>query len=245
MKRIGSEFMERTAYGRLGPSAQQRAEPQPPLQILLADGPEVALPPVEGLSGGLTGLREAIADRRSIRQYGPGSLSIEEMSLLLWATQGVREARDTRATFRTVPSAGARHPLETVVLANRVDGLPRGFHQYDALRHRLIGLESPQDAAERLTAACLGQGIVQSSAATLVWIADIARMTWRYGERGYRYVHLDAGHVCQNLYLIVGSIGAGACAVGAFDDGQLNALLGLDGHARFAVYAATVGKLPA
>jgi SagB-type dehydrogenase family enzyme len=244
MPGIGHKFLEETKYRKMEPSAQQRGEPQPPLQSILGDGLVTELPAAEKLRSPDVELRSAIEDRRSVREYDDRPLELDELVFLLWATQGVRETLEDRATFRTVPSAGARHPLETVFLANRVRGLPVGFHQYDALRHRLIALDSPSDATERLTTACLGQGIVTACAVMFLWVADSVRMTWRYGERGFRYIHLDAGHVCQNLYLAAGAVGAGVCAVGAFDDDVVNELLGLDGADRFVAYLAAVGKLP-
>ena len=242
MQGTGAEFMEKTKYPHLGPSSQQRGETQPPLQVSLGEGERTSLPAVEALSAKGIGLREAIEVRRSIRKYSESALSTEDLSFLLWATQGVRETLDTRATFRMVPSAGARHPFETVLLVNRVDGLDAGLYQYEALEHRLMQLPAPSDATEQLTAACHGQGMVTTSAVTFVWVADIVRTTWRYGERGYRYIHLDAGHVCQNLYLAAEPVGAGVCAIAAFDDDDVNRLLRLDGSDRFAVYIAAVGK---
>ena len=242
MAGIGLEFMEKTRYRHLGPSDQQQGVEQPPLQIALVEGPAIALPDPAAIEIGRIDLREAIERRRSLRAYDERAFSLEELSFLLWSTQGVRESVPDRATFRTVPSAGARHPFETVVFARRVDGLNEGLYQYRAIEHRLIELPTPSDVGDRMTAACLGQEIVRTNAVTFLWIADSVRMTWRYGERGFRYLHLDAGHVCQNLYLAAEAIGAGACAIGAFDDDEVNGLVGLDRPDRFAVYLAAVGK---
>ena len=180
--------------------------------------------------------------RRSLRVYEETPLALDELSFLLWCSQGIKpESTDTH-TLRTVPSAGARHAFETVLLVNRVEGLSPGLYQYESATHGLIQWKSPQDVTEQVTAACFNQHIVSNSAVTFMWIAERVRMAWRYGERGIRYLFLDAGHVCQNLYLAAESIGAGVCAIGAFDDDQLSALLGLNGADRFAVYLAGVGK---
>jgi len=106
----------------------------------------------------------------------------------------------------------------------------------------LIKLASKPDTVKRMVGACLGQESVAASAVTFVWTAVPYRTTWRYGERGYRYMHLDAGHVCQNLYLAAEAIEAGACAIGAFSDDAMNELLGLDGVKQFVIYLAAVGK---
>jgi len=232
MEGIGREFLEKTEYRHLSPSDQERGVAQPPLQVRLGDGEAVALPdPGVARDSGLR-LREAFETRRSLREYGDDPLSLAELSYLLWSTQGVSRVIPDRATFRTVPSAGARHAFETVVLANRVESLEPGAYQYLALDHRLVRLDPSPDLAVRMADACLGQEMVRRR----------GRMSWRYGERGVRYLFLDAGHVCQNLYLAAESIGAGACAIGAFDDQRVNELLGLDGIERFVVYLASVGK---
>jgi len=242
MQGIGREFLEKTEYRHLSPSDQESGVAQPPLQIRLGEGEIVELRDPQGGPDGGASLREAIKARRSLREYSGAPLSLVELSYLLWSTQGVSRVIPDHATFRTVPSAGARHALETVVVANRVDGLEPGTYQYLALEHRLMSLDLSPELADRMADACLGQKMVRDSAATFVWVADRNRMAWRYGERGVRYLFLDAGHVCQNLYLAAESIGAGACAIGAFEDRPVNELLGLDGVERFVVYLASVGK---
>ena len=241
-KHIGDAFLEGTKYRNLGPSDQQQGVPQPPLHSTLRDGRRITLPPPQALDLGSMGLREAIDTRRSFRNYAKASLALEELSFLLWCSQGVKPESTGNNTLRTVPSAGARHAFETLLLINRVDGLEPGLYQYDAAAHGLIQWESPADIAGQLAAACLNQPIVGNSAVTFIWVAERYRMAWRYGERGIRYLFLDAGHVCQNLYLAAESIAAGACAIGAFTDDQVNRLLGLDGIDRFVVYLAGVGK---
>ena len=241
-KHIGDAFLEGTKYRNLGPSDQQQGVAHPVLCSLLRDGRRITLPSPQALDLGSMRLREAIETRRSLRTYVEEPLSLEELSFLLWCSQGIKPESTDKNTLRTVPSAGARHAFETALLINRVDGLEPGLYQYDAAAHGLIQWESPADIAEQLTAACLNQQIVRNSAVTLIWIAERYRMAWRYGERGVRYLFLDAGHVCQNLYLAAESIAAGACAIGAFTDDQVNQLLGLDGIDRFVVYLAGVGK---
>lgn len=237
---IGERFQAETAIGRQGTSAQNRGVPVPPHEVRLVEGTEVALPGPAGAWDAAT-LAETIRSRRSLREYAETPLALSELSFLLWATQGVDRVMRDVATFRTVPSAGARHAFETLLVVERVDGLAPGLYQYLAHGHRLLAAASSVTAGEA-AAACLGQTMVESAAATFAWVAVRERMTWRYGERGYRYMYLDAGHVCQNLYLACEAIGAGACAIGAYDDAATNALFGLDGRERFVIYLASVGK---
>ena len=103
----------------------------------------------------------------------------------------------------------------------------------------------PQDIHDLVVSACANQNHVHTSAVTFIWVAILERMKLRYGQRGYRYLHLDAGHICQNLYLAAEVIHCGVCAVCAFDDDAMNAALGLDGEEQFAVYLGTLGRQPA
>jgi len=242
MASIGRRFMEETTYGRMTAADQAKGLSHPPVERE-ASGARVTLPGPKTVRPAYNDVVAVIEERRSLREYADRPLELAEISYLLWCTQGVKNTvGDGIATLRTVPSAGARHPFETTLLVNRVAELEAGLYRYQASSHSLITLEAPGGIAELLAAACLGQAMVQSSAACFIWIADVYRTTWRYGERGYRYIHLDAGHVCQNLYLAAESIGAGACAIGAFSDADVNRLLGLDGVEQFAVYLAAVGK---
>jgi SagB-type dehydrogenase family enzyme len=239
----GQEFMERTKYRFIGKSDQQKGLPQPLLE--LPPDPRVpvtSLPQPGSLTIPPLDLRVAIERRRSIRSYLREPITLEELSFLLWCTQGVKEVHGTQATFRTVPSAGARHAFETYVLVNDVEGLDPGLYRFLALTHRLQIVDPDPTIAHRITSACFDQQFILRSNAVFLWTAVPYRMTWRYGERGYRDLHLDAGHVCQNLYLAAEAVGCGTCAIAAFDDDLMNELLRINGTDQFLIYLATVGK---
>ncbi len=170
-------------------------------------------------------LRLAIEQRHSIRSYAKAPISLDELSFLLWCTQGVKKVVGTYPTFRTVPSAGARHAFETYLLINNVEGLRPGLYRYLAMSHRLQQVNDEPDIHIRVSDACLGQQFLMRAGVVFLWTAVPYRMTWRYGERGYRELHKDAGHVCQNLYLAAEATGCGTCAVAAFDDDAMNSLL--------------------
>lgn len=243
MKDIGKYFLEYTKYQHLDESAQSKNLKQPPLELEYDITKKlIPLPDPKSLNIGNLPLKDAINQRKSLRNYSSVPLSIEELSYLLWCTQGVKKVVDTRATFRTVPSAGARHAFETYLLINNVEGLKPGLYRYLALENKLIEIDLSPDIKDKVVAGCLGQGFAGLSAVTFIWVAVTHRMTWRYVERGYRYLFLDAGHVCQNLYLASESIGAGACAIAAYDDDVINNVLGLDGQDCFVIYIAPVGK---
>jgi SagB-type dehydrogenase family enzyme len=239
----GHQFMERSKYAHIGRSDQQKGLPQPPLELPHdPKRPTIELPR-DGLPGTPSlDLRDAILQRRSIRSFAREPLSLAELAWLLFATQGVQHVEGLHWTLRTVPSAGARHAFETYLLIHNVDGLEPGLYRYLALSHRLQQLDTGPELSHRVTAACFDQQFVLRCNAVFLWTAVPYRMTWRYGERGYRDLHLDAGHVCQNLYLAAQLACCGVCAVAAFDDDAMNSILGIDGVDQFLIYLAAVGK---
>jgi len=239
----GHEFMVATHYAQLRASEQRRGVPQPPLEWPYdAAQPRICLPSPYDVPLQPCDLRTLIEERSSIREYAPTPLALDELAYLLWCTQGVRQRVGDKLTLRTVPSAGARHAFETYLVINQVEGIASGLYRYLAMEHALYGLPVSGDITADVTAACLGQEMIGKCAVTFIWVAVAARMTWRYGERGYRYLHLDAGHVCQNLYLAAQPLDCGVCAIAAFDDDLLNNTLQLNGKELFAIYLATVGK---
>jgi SagB-type dehydrogenase family enzyme len=239
------DYLEKTKYKNLSPSGQQQGLPQPSLD--LPCDPRLqrfTLPkPAEIKLSEIT-LREAVERRISRRDYAKQPLSLEELAYLLWMTQGVRLVKEGKLTNRNVPSAGARHAFETYLAVNTVEGLEAGLYRYLALTHELVALNLEPDFTSRLKVACRNQEHVLNSAVTFIWVSVLERMTWRYSERSYRYLFLDAGHVCQNLYLAAEQIHCGVCAIAAYDDDEVNGLLGLDGHKLFATYLASLGKTP-
>jgi SagB-type dehydrogenase family enzyme len=239
----GLEFLEQTKYRYLGRSDQEKGMPRPPLELPAdPDLPVFDLPDPASLVVPQIDLRLAIERRHSVRSYAKEPLSSDELSFLLWCTQGVKSVHGKEATFRTVPSAGARHAFETYLLANDVDGLEPGLYRYLALTHRLCRVKTDPTLHIDIAHACLDQEFVMRCGVVFLWTAVPYRMTWRYGERGYRDLHLDAGHVCQNLYLAAEAVGCGVCAIAAFDDDAMAEILGIDGKKQFLIYLATVGK---
>jgi SagB-type dehydrogenase family enzyme len=239
----GREFMDRTKYHHMGKSDQKKGLPQPPLELPPDPGkPFIDLPGPETLSVPPLDLRTAIERRRSIRTYAREPLTPQELSFLLWCTQGVKQTTSTYWTMRTVPSAGSRHAFETYLLVNDVEGLKPGLYRFLALTHRIQQVDLDPVVSHRITSACFNQQFILHSGVVFLWTAVPYRMTWRYGERGYRDLHLDAGHVCQNLYLAAEAVGCGVCAIAAFDDDLMNGILGINGSDQFLIYLATVGK---
>ena len=189
-------------------------------------------------------LRTVIGNRVTARNYTEDDLSLLELSFLLWSTEGVKKVTRRPVTLRTIPSAGARHAFETILLINKVDGLENGLYRYAAVEHALIRLEAGEDVCERLTKACLDQTQVRTSTVTFVWVAVVERMTWRYPERRLS-LFISAGcRACvPELIPGRGNIECGVCAIAAYEDQAVNQVVGVDGDEQFAIYIASLGKV--
>ncbi|MEM3627328.1 MAG: SagB/ThcOx family dehydrogenase [Candidatus Bathyarchaeia archaeon] len=174
---------------------------------------------------GIMSIEETIWRRRSIRSFTEESLSMSDISQLLWAAQGIT---DPEKRFRAAPSAGATYPLEiyVVVSSNGVTGLAEGLYHYDPLTHRLECILRG-DLRLSLAEVALKQSCVVEAPVSIVIVAVYERTTSKYGERGVRYVHMEAGHVGQNLYLQATARGLGMVTVGAFDDDKVQEILQL------------------
>jgi SagB-type dehydrogenase family enzyme len=227
-------------------TGQARQQPPPPLQkdcpadnlrINLPDG-ATALKQLAELS-----VAEAILYRESVRKYTNESLSLEQITALLWATQGVREILSPACALRTVPSAGARHAFETYLAVNRIDELSPGLYRYLPFNNQVAQLSLDKNIGVKAASACLGQSFVADAAVTLFWTAIPSRTEWRYGMASHKVIAIDVGHVCQNLYLACTALGAGTCAIAAYDQKACDRLLDVDGKEEFTIYISPVGKI--
>lgn len=187
-------------------------------------------------------LWKTLYQRRSKRVYRSGEpLTLVLLSTLLWATQGITEKHGD-SLFRTAPSAGGLFPVETYLNIRLVEGLEGGIYHFRPGKFDLEFLKKGEFSGS-LSEAALGQGIVASAQATFIWSAVLSRSKWKYRQRAYRYIYLDAGHICQNLYLAGEALGLGVCAIGAFFDDDANGIIGVDGTDETVIYMATVGKI--
>jgi SagB-type dehydrogenase family enzyme len=169
-----------------------------------------------------TSIEKALRERRSHRDYGKGPLSLEEIAQLLWAAQGITHGRG----MRTAPSAGALYPLETYVVAGDIRNLPAGVYRYLPDRHGLALVRSG-DVRRQVREASLHQDPVGSAPASVVFSAVFARSTGKYGKRGVRYAHMEAGTAAQNVALQAVSLNLGTVVIGAFEDDEVRAVLSM------------------
>ena len=186
-------------------------------------------------------LWQCLAKRRSERNTTPDPLSLEELSRLMWAAQGVT-AQAGSYLFRTAPSAGALYPFETYLYINKVADVSQGIYHFNVSD---FALERMQDGnfSREFANASLGQPAVTRAAVVIIWTAMMLRCMVKYRERAMRYIPMDLGHVCQNVQLAATAMGFGSCPIGAFYDDDFNRLLGVDGEEETVLYLITVGKL--
>jgi len=226
---------------------QRAGVPVPPPQKPYPEDAElIDLVAPEDLSVGQMSVLQAIKQRRSHRSYTKEPLTLEELSFLLWATQGIGQANTHEGriirTLRTVPSGGARHPFETYLLVRRVEGLEPGLYRYLPVEHKVYLVRADEDLTAKAHEATRGQ-FLQQSAVVFIWTVVPYRTEWRYSFLSPKIIAQDSGHLCQNLYLACEAIGAGTCAIGAYDQDKIDPLLGVDGEEEFTIYVAPVGKV--
>jgi SagB-type dehydrogenase family enzyme len=198
-------------------------------------GDSVSLP--EPRLRGPLSVEEALAQRRSVREYADAPLTVDQLSQLLWSAQGITERK---YGLRTAPSAGALYPLEVYVAVEHVDGLRTGVYRYVPRQHRLeIVLD--RSVRAQLCRDALSQSAVADAPVTLAFAAVFARTTRKYGERGRRYVYMEVGHAAENVYLQAVALGLGTVAIGAFDDGSVKRTLGMRGDEE-PLYLMPVGR---
>lgn len=239
MNGIGDRFQQETKYypdkmpaGGPGP----RARPEPYKQY--PQKPKIELPafdPPRPMS-----LDQTLRQRKSVREFKPEPVTIGQLSYLLWASTGIQRT-EHGYQFRTAPSAGALYPIETYIVANNVQDLHSGLYHYAIRTHQLEQL-SLGDFHRQIAAAALGQDMCATAGAVFVWSAVFERCKWKYGQRAYRYIYLDAGHIAENLALAAVSLGLGSCEVGALYDDQVNKIFDLDGAQESVICMAVVAS---
>ncbi|MEH7097215.1 SagB/ThcOx family dehydrogenase [Neobacillus vireti] len=189
---------------------------------------------------------ECIKGRRSTRLYSKESLTLSELSYLLWATQGITGTNKGGLMLRTVPCSGATHTFETYLLITRVEGIQQGVYRYLPVEHQLLFMHELNEMNNKIDAITLDQPFVPNfakrAAVVFAWSTTPYRSEWKYDISAHKKILIDVGHVCQNLYLASESVDAGACAIGIYDQKLIDEVLGLDGVEEYVLYLGAVGK---
>ncbi|MEM2390155.1 MAG: SagB/ThcOx family dehydrogenase [Ignisphaera sp.] len=225
----------------IGVSDKDKAATPVKVNISIIDG--VILLPYPMIRKNVLSTEEAIAFRRSVREYQNMPISIEQLSQLLWATYGVSE---TRHGLKTTPSAGATYPLEMYIVVGEekvtlpdASALQAGVYKYDPYTHSLR-LVRAGNFMEELSKAAVNQRWVKEAAVNIVICAAYERTTRVYGERGYRYVYMEVGHAGQNIYLEATALNLGAVVIGAFHDDWVKSIVNADEN-EHPLYIVSVG----
>jgi len=236
---IGDRFQERTKYQR-GELRGGRLDwaSKPPAHKRYPEAHRIPLS--DPATRGGAPLWDVVQQRRSERRFQDAPLTEAELSQVLWASQGVTRA-GRGVDFRAAPSAGALYPVETYVVIHDVDGIDPGLYHYDVAHHQLEQLELG-DFRVPIARAALDQAIAAQAQVVLVWTAVFERSKWKYRQRAYRYVYLDAGHIAQNAALAAVALGLGSCQIAALYDDEANRLLGVDGVEESTIYMTVVGR---
>ena len=185
---------------------------------------------------GKVSVETALLERRSIRDYADEAVTLADVSQLLWAAQGLTDP----SGYRTAPSAGALYPLEVYLVAGKVASLPAGIYWYKPRGHEVVKVVEG-DKRSALCTAALGQTALREAPASIVVTAIFERTTQKYRDRGYRYVHMEAGHAAQNVCLQAGSLDLGTVVIGAFDDDDIKKVMQLTATEE-PLYIIPVGK---
>jgi len=240
----GADFVRLTRYIYERESDQALGVPRPDA-VKVKPGEIVSLPAIGKITMPEITLHKAMEQRRSLREYSDKPLTQDELSFILWASSWARDFRSNERmeiTLRNVPSAGARHPLETYLDIRRVEGIKPGLYYYHPIKHCLVLLDNSPEKADQIFEGCMRQGMVAGAAVNIILSAVPYRTVWRYGQRGYRYLYLDAGHVGQNIHLAAEAVDAGACMIGAYLDEAMDDALNLNAAEEFVIYIASIGK---
>ena len=186
-------------------------------------------------------LFKILQTRRSIRSYRDKPLSQDQLSNLLWASTGIQRT-EHNFSYRTAPSAGALYPIETYLIINHISDIPQGIYHYAIQKHGLEELKTG-DFRQAIAHAALDQPMCATASVIFAWTAVFTRSKWKYGQRAYRYIYLDCGHIAENLALTASGLGLGSCQIAALYDDEINTLLDIDGTSESIVYLTTVGHI--
>jgi SagB-type dehydrogenase family enzyme len=238
-EKIGEKFQRETKYERRRmPRGSLDLNSKPPTYKEYPGVPRFPLARVDRC--GDMSLHEAMLRRKSQRSFLDTPMSLDMLSCVIWSSSGIQRS-EMGLAFRTAPSAGALYPVETYVAANHVTGLDQGVYHYNVRHHALEAL-STGDYSQEIAHAALGQVMCATAAAVIIFTAVFERSVWKYRQRAFRYIYLDAGHMAQNLALASTSLGLGCCHVGSMFDNEVNGILGVDGVHESVVYMSVVGQ---
>ncbi len=239
---VGDIFQEQTKYHRDEmPGGRIDWDAKPDVYKEYPDAKRVELTAPDDFSDELrtATLDDILRRRESVRSYAPEALTLEQLSYLCWAATG-EQREEGGHRFRIIPSAGALYPIETYLTVNRVDGVTSGIYHYSVKGHQLDELRTGDLGVDTARAA-LGQKMCATAPVVFIWSAIFERCKWKYNQRAFRYIYLDAGHVGHSLALAAVALGLGSCQIAALYDDEANELIGVDGTDESVIYMSVAG----
>lgn len=239
MNNYGDEFQQKSKYNRYKMSGGLDWNSQPDLYKQFPGVKKIVLPDPNEISK--TSLDNCLKKRKSIREFSDKPITLKQLSYLLWASTGIQR-NEHGFDFRTAPSAGALYPIETYLVINNVKDLSNGVYHYSIKDHTLEELKLGEYGIKTANAA-LGQDMCAKAAVVFIWTAIFQRSKWKYRQRAYRYIYLDAGHIGENLALASTSLDLGSCQIGALFDEEVNEIVGVDGTSESSIYMSVVGNI--
>ena len=222
---------------KISPPSFQRAYPK--------DSPLIDLVSPNDFKIGKKPFLNVVNTRKSRRKYTEEPLTLEELSFLLWSTQGLKKVmRSGAGVKRTVPSSGAKSPFETYLVINRVENLKPGLYRYISFEHKLLFIKEIPDAEKTIGELSFGQNFVGKAPVIFYWTAVPYRTEWRYTVLSHKFIAVDLGILCQSMYMACEAITLGTCAIGYYEQKKLDELFELDTEEEFVVLVHPVGKYP-
>ena len=239
MNNYGDEFQQKSKYSRFNMSGSLDWNNQPEIYKQIPNSKKIALPKPKEISKAT--LDACLKKRRSIRDFTDQPIDQDKLSYILWASTGIQR-REYGYEFRTAPSAGALYPIETYLVVNNVKEIAKGIYHYSIKDHALEEMKLGEFGKKTANGA-LGQDMCANAAVVFIWTSIFQRSRWKYGQRAYRYIYLDAGHIGENLALASTALGLGSCQIGALFDEEINKLIDVDGKSESTIYMSVVGNI--
>jgi SagB-type dehydrogenase family enzyme len=234
---IGDRFQQETKYYRNKLGNGQNWSIRPEQYKSYPNNPQIKLPTPKSLS--TDSLNILLQNRRSLRDFSKKALTNDQLSYLLWASTGINR-KEYGFNLRTAPSAGALYPIETYLVINNVENIAQGIYHYNIKSHLIEEIKTG-DFRKDISKAALDQLMCFNAAVVFIWTAIFNRSKCKYGERAYRYIYLDAGHIAENLALSATGLKLGSCQIAALYDDEVNKLVNIDGTIESTIYLSVVG----
>jgi SagB-type dehydrogenase family enzyme len=244
MKNPGKEFIEGTRYPDYSTVDLVLRVPEPPYEVpARSDQTVIKLPSPKKFKVPDVPVRKAIESYEPVGFFSRSSLTIRDLSYLLWCMQGLRKVVGEMVQVRNVPSSGSRYPLDIYFVASDIVDLDVGLYRYLPLSHSIVAERIDPDIILEMSTASMNFRMITRAAVTFFWVAIPYRSVWALGNRGYRSCFIEAGHSCQNLIIAAANLGYEVYPSDIFHDELIMKLISLDNETGWPVYLASVGSV--